>query len=379
MKNLTPQTRHPALITGTHDDRAAQDFAFTLRNHVTSHLMPANRVVHDKRAAPAWARKHGTPPQSPAQVRAAMDDDPWYRFYLSVRRTSQELIWSSVIPAVDAAPEPAPPPPAGGSLTLDPDFTPPRYVSAVDIHCMPGGYCLDRGEEDWGIGAVYDRGVYLYMSGLMGPMNDGIGRLAAHWLSQHHPDFQPQRLLDMGCAVGHGTLPFAAQYPQAQVHALDAGAALLRYGHRRAEALGVPVHFRQGNAEATPYPDGHFDLVTSVIMLHETSNRSLPAIFAECHRLLAPGGLMLHIDQPRFDEADAYTTFLQENETFYNNEPFWRRYRRLDLAEIAQQAGFAEVEMDIIPAAVVSQSQNNQKAPPPPGKKLGFSIICARK
>ena len=380
MKSLAPQAQHPALVTGSHDDRASQDFAFTLRNHVTSHLMPANRVVHDKRAAPAYARTHGALPGTAAQVRAAMDADPWYRFYLSTRRTSQELIWSSVIPAVDAAPTPPPPAPAGGTLTLDPDLVPPRYISAIDIHCMPGGYCLDRGEGDTGIGAVYDRGVYLYMSGLMGPWNDGIGRLAANWLATRHPDFQPARLLDMGCAVGHGTLPFAAQYPKAEVHALDAGAALLRYGHHRAEALGVPVHFRQGNAEATPYEAASFDLVTSVIMLHETSNRSLPAIFAECHRLLKPGGIMLHIDQPRFDDADAYSTFLQENETFYNNEPFWRRYRRLDLAEIAAKAGFApdHVEMDIIPAAVVNQSQNNQKSPPP-NKRVGFSIICARK
>jgi len=247
---------------------------------------------------------------------------------------------------------------------------------------MPGGYTLDRGEGDTGIGAVYDRGVYLYMSGLMGPMNDGIGQLAAKWLQAHHPDFTPTKLLDMGCAVGHGTLPFAAAYPSADVHALDAGAALLRYGHKRAEAMGVPVHFQQGNAEATPYPDASFDLITSVIMLHETSNRSLPAIFAECHRLLKPGGIMLHIDQPRLDDADAYATFLQENETFYNNEPFWRRYRRIDLAETAAKAGFApeNIEMDIIPAAVVTQSQNNQKAPPkaPSKPKVGFSIICAR-
>jgi hypothetical protein len=118
-------------------------------------------------------------------------------------------------------------------------------------------------------------------------------------------------------------------------------------------------------------------------VLHETSTRALPAILAECHRLLAPGGIMLHVDQPRFDGADAWGTFLQENETFYNNEPFWRRYRNTDLAELAVAAGFAadDVEMDILTAAVVQQSQNNQKRSPAEeaARKAGFSALVATK
>jgi ubiquinone/menaquinone biosynthesis C-methylase UbiE len=383
MKNLVDQADHAALIKGDHDARAAQDFAFTLRNHITGSLMPANRVVFDRRAAPAHARSTGTPAATPKDVRAAMDADPWYRFYLSTRRTSQELIWSSVIPAVGAA-HPAPmPSPAGGSLGLDSDFVPPRYLSAIDIHCMPGGYCLDRGDGDAAIGAVYDRGVYLYMSGLMGPMNDGVGQLAAHWLRMKAPDFMPARILDMGCGVGHGTLPFAAAYPSAKVNGLDAGAGLLRYAHARAEGLGVAVHFVQGNAEATPFADASFDLVVSTIVLHETSTRALPAILKECNRLLRPGGIMLHIDQPRFDDSDAFATFLQENETFYNNEPFWRQYRRTDLVALSVAAGFDEhaVETDILTAAVVQQSQNNERvsSTSEAAKKRGFSILLARK
>ncbi len=71
---------------------------------------------------------------------------------------------------------------------------------------------------------------------------------------------------------------------------------------------------------------------------------------------------MLHIDQPRFDDSDPYA-FLQDNETFYNNESFWRQYRRIDLAEVAQAAGFApaHIELDVLTAAVVQQSQNNEK------------------
>jgi ubiquinone/menaquinone biosynthesis C-methylase UbiE len=154
-------------------------------------------------------------------------------------------------------------------------------------------------------GAVYDRGVFLYMSGLMGPRNDAVGALTVAYLKTHYPDFRPARILDLGCGVGHATLPYCDAYPDAEVVGIDvgAGAAALR---RRARAeLGQDARFEQRDAEATGLPAGSFDLVTSHIVLHETSGRALHAILAEARRLLAPGGLTVHVDQPRFDGADA--------------------------------------------------------------------------
>ena len=58
-------------------------------------------------------------------------------------------------------------------------------------------------------------------------------------------------------------------YPNAEVHAIDIGAPLLRYAHARAEALGKKVHFSQQNAEHTHFPDGSFDLIVSHIFPHE--------------------------------------------------------------------------------------------------------------
>lgn len=376
MKRIAEQQPHAALAMGGHDDRARADFAFTLRNHVTSRWMPGTRTVFDRRAADAFAARHGRRPQSPREIREAMDADPWYRFYLSARRASQEAIWAAAIPPAERLgrmPLPAHP---RGSLRLDPSVEPPAYVGAIDIHCMPGGYLADRGEGDTGAGAVYDRGVYLYMSGLMGPLNDGVGQLAARFLKARIPDFQPARILDIGCGVGHATLPWAEAYPAAEVTGIDVGAALLRHAHIRAESLGVTAHFVQANAEATGFADGHFDLVTSSIVLHETSAQGLPAILAETRRLLRPGGVMLHVDQPRFEAEDPWATFLQENETHYNNEPFWRRYRNLDLEAEARAAGFGAVELATLSADVVRQSQNNAPEDPK-AKARGFLALLA--
>ncbi len=378
MKRIEAQQAHAALAMGRHDDRARADFAFTLRNHVTSRWMPATRTVFDHRAADEFARAHGRRPQSPQEIRTAMDADPWYRFYLSARRASQEAIWAAVIPPAEQLGRMEMPSAPRGALRLDPSVEAPAYVGAIDIHCMPGGYLADRGEGDTAAGAVYDRGVYLYMSGLMGPLNDGVGQLTVQFLKARMPDFAPRRILDMGCGVGHATLPWKAAWPEAEVIGIDVGAALLRHAHLRAESLGVAVAFVQANAEATGLEGDTFDLVTSSIVLHETSARGLPAILAECHRLLRPGGVMCHVDQPRFEDDDPWATFLQENETHYNNEPFWRRYRRLDLEAEARAAGFGEVELATLAADVVRQSQNN--APDDPrARARGFLALLAVK
>ena len=377
MKNLVDQTEHAALIKGDHDDRARQDFAFTLRNRVTSDWMPSSRTVFDKRASAAFVRATGSAPESPRDIRAAMDADSWYRFYLSARRTSQELIWESTIPSVARAL-----PQGGEGADLDASVLPPRYMSAIDIHCMPGGYAADRGVGDMAAGAVYDRGVYLYMSGLMGPRNDAVGALTVAYLKRHFPEFTPARILDMGCGVGHATLPYCDGFPHAEVHGCDVAPALIRYADERARSWGKAATFHQRDAEATGFPDGYFDLVTSHIVLHETSTSALSRILAESRRLLAPGGMAVHVDQPRFDGADAWGTFLQENETYYNNEPFWRKYRTIDLHAAAVSAGFddADVTLDILTADVVTQSQNNAKLTPEAAarRRAGFSILIAR-
>jgi ubiquinone/menaquinone biosynthesis C-methylase UbiE len=272
---------------------------------------------------------------------------------------------------------------AGGRLTLNPDLTMPSYAEMIDIHCMPGGYTSDYAPDDVAVGAIYDRGVYLYMSGLLGPLNDGVGKLAAHYIKARFPDFKPKRILDMGCGVGHATLPYCDLYPDAEVVGIDVGPALLRYAHARAESLGKRADFVQANAEQTPFEDGSFDLVVSNIFLHETSTQALPRILAESRRLLGDGGLMAHIDQPRFLGLDPYQSFMQENETYYNNEPFWIAYRKLDLEALAVDAGFDanKVESDMLTAAVVQQSQNNEKVAEQSteAKKRGFQMLMARK
>ena len=227
-----------------------------------------------------------------------------------------------------------------GSLSLDPDLPIPRYLTALDTHLMAGSYYSEKHQQDMTAGAVYDRAIGIHNMGSQGGLNDDAGRSIATWIQARFPDLKPRRILDMGCTVGHFTLPFKEAFPDAEVHAIDVAAPCLRFGHARARALGAEVHFHQMNAEATAFPDQHFDLVVSRILLHETSLPAVRNIFRECFRLLSPGGATLHSDAPQFDELDAYTASLRHWDTHHNNEPFMERFYQLPLETLYQDAGF---------------------------------------
>jgi ubiquinone/menaquinone biosynthesis C-methylase UbiE len=227
-----------------------------------------------------------------------------------------------------------------GSLTLDPKLETPRYHTLVDIHCMPGGYHTDFAEDDVANGAVYDRAVYIYAMGRMGPFNSDIGDTTIAYLKQNFPDLKPRRILDLGCTVGHSTLPYVDAYPEAEVYGIDVGAPVLRYAHARAESLGKKVHFSQQNAERTNFPDGFFDLVVSHILVHETSHVAIRNIMREAQRLLSPGGVVIHAETPPYRDLEAFDAFMLDWDTRNNNEPFWGASHEIVPADIAAETGF---------------------------------------
>lgn len=353
------QFEHAVLPTATHDERAREEIVRALKRNVVSQLVPGISEVWKQRVAGTFDEA----PQTRGEVRRAMLRDPYVQMTFSLRRIVQEQVWDATAEIVGRQIEElneraeAVEPTVGGTLELDPALTIPRYLTAMDIHAMPTGY-WDEATDGYDVaaGAMYDRGVYLYALGQSGPLGDSRGRsIVDNFFAQELPDFQPKRILDLGCTVGHSLLPYAELYPEAEIWGIDVGPGVLRYAHARAESLGKKVHYRQQSAEATSFPDGHFDLVTSHILLHETSRSALKNIFAECHRLLAPGGYMMHAEVPQYEDVDVFTQFMMDFDTYYNNEPFWGAMRETDQIALAKAAGFPpeSIKFDTAPMAVM--------------------------
>ena len=359
--------QHAMLPQPDHDEQARQDFVSTLRGHLSGRVMPGAYRVYQSRVEPAFKAQHGRTPADQEEVRQVMTKDSYYQFWSAMQRRSQEMLWESVIDPTERQ-LPTLIGRAGklktrklakgrrGSLRIDPGLKVPRYHTAADIHLQPGGYHTDFTADDVAAGVVYDQGINLYMGGALGPENNLTGDTLLAYIQEKHPDFKPRRILDIGCAIGNATLVWARAFPQAEVHGIDVGAPVLRYAHARAQAFGVPVHFSQQNAEQTDFEAGSFDLVISHIVLHETSKSALVRILRECHRLLRPGGLMLHLEIPR--GKTVIEKFMHNWESYNNNETFCRYMTDIDLKAEALKGGFTDANTrtdEFIPHMDVAQ------------------------
>ncbi|MEL7037664.1 MAG: class I SAM-dependent methyltransferase [Cyanobacteria bacterium J06592_8] len=344
---MTSQFQHSILPKTTHDELARQNFMQSLSTYVNRQMLSGTKAIYEKVAKPNFEQKHQRSPENRHEVLAEMQTQPYYHWWSILRRFQQEMMWESVGSSVERQlPELTTKAKNQqnqlGSLILDPNFPTPAYMTEVDIHCMPGGYHTANHDRDLAAGAIYDRGVYVYGRGWLGTLNDDMGHsIIQNYLQPNYPNFKPKKILDMGCAVGHSTLPYVDAYPDAEVYGIDIGTAMLSYGHARAEALNKSVHFSQQNAEKTSFPDGSFDLIVSHILLHEIPTTAIRNMMRECYRLLSPGGIMVHLDAPLYRHMDAFTAFLSDWQTIHNNEPFWGEMRELDLTAIVTEAGFS--------------------------------------
>ncbi|MEM1261265.1 MAG: class I SAM-dependent methyltransferase [Pseudomonadota bacterium] len=366
MLNTFQQQFHAMIPDTSHDERSRQEFAKSFKQFIQADLLPGLYPSYAAGSA-QFAEQNGRPPADRREVRRFMIEKPGFQTYASANRVAQELLWESVVTSIErqhsmlnskAAELSAN---ANGNLHIDADFETPRYVTALDIHCMPGGYANEATPDDVAVGALYDRGVYLYAMGYMGPTNDDMGRSVCNYVRRKIPAFTPRDILDLGCTVGHSTLPYKEAWPDANVTGIDVGAPVLRYAHARAQALDVAVNFAQRDATATGYADASFDLIVSHILLHETSAKAMPQVFDECYRLLRPGGIMIHADLPPFDHSDLFSEFILDNETHYNNEPFWGAMRDKDQIAMAVAAGFDKdaIHFDTAPMAVLEFAAAN--------------------
>ncbi len=96
-----------------------------------------------------------------------------------------------------------------------------------------------------------------------------------------------RRLLDVACGTGIVTRRLAAARPGLRVTGLDAAPAMTRTAAARLPGAIILADSRQ-----LPFPDGVFDAVTTIWLLHLAEGPAdVRAIIAECARVLRPGGV----------------------------------------------------------------------------------------
>jgi SAM-dependent methyltransferase len=382
--------RHAVFPETSHDEIARLNFLAQMNRHLATRVMPFVKAAWEERVAPALEAR-GAPARDRHEVRHALAKDKMFQTWSALRRMTMEQRqqagrWT-VLRQAEALAERA------GALTdgderlqLDPNVKIPRYAGAVDHHTMPGSYHTERFPGDVSAAANYDHAIFATTGGLLGRLTDGAARGIVRWVEREMPDFVPGRILEIGTTVGHSLLPIAAAFPQAEVIAVDLAAPVLRYGLARAKSLGIEnVSFVQADgADLSRYEDGIFDWVQTTMFLHELSRGSMRAIFAECYRLLKPGGIMVHVEQPQYTPLmPLFEQAMRDWDSFYNNEPFWSTMHGIDLDALMIEVGFeasalihdhvtAVVDKDIFPDAADDETEDY-------GRKASWRLVGARR
>ncbi len=128
-------------------------------------------------------------------------------------------------------------------------------------------------------------------------MSFGVHRLWKRYTIDMARARPGNRVLDLAGGTGDLTKAFAKQVgAEGEVVLSDINSSMLGQGRIRLTDQGVlgNVRFVQANAEALPFPDNHFDVITIAFGLRNVTDKA--KALASMYRVLKPGGRLLVLE-----------------------------------------------------------------------------------
>ncbi len=179
-------------------------------------------------------------------------------------------------------------------------------------------------------------------------------RTVARWERPHHEvalraaRVQPgERVLEVAVGPGLSLVDLArAAGPEAPVSGVDLSPGMLDLARNRLTAAGLTdAHLQLADAGHLPFPDAGFDVLYNAYLLDLIPDHDIPAVLAEFHRVLAPGGRIVLLNMSKPD-----TTTRTIRERAYHRLPssvvlyLLGGCRPVLVADLTTAAGFVDVE-----------------------------------
>jgi ubiquinone/menaquinone biosynthesis C-methylase UbiE len=217
---------------------------------------------------------------------------------------------------------------------LPPSHYPPYYLQK--FHFQTDGYLSGASAER------YDYQVEVLFGGAAAAMRRQAfvplkSALDGRPLGGHNA----ARVLDVACGTGKFLREVKENYPRLFVTGLDLSPHYLAVA-RRELAPWSRTRFVDAAAEAMPFADAEFDVVTCIYLFHELPPRIRPAVVAEIRRVLRPGGTVIFVDSLQAGDEPDYDATLELFPVAFH-EPFYASYLREDLDRL-WSPGFTRAE-----------------------------------
>jgi ubiquinone/menaquinone biosynthesis C-methylase UbiE len=208
---------------------------------------------------------------------------------------------------------------------------PDYYVQ--NFHYQTDGYLSDHSAE------VYDFQVeVLFKGGADAMRRQALVPIGDHLCGRR---IRAQRLLDVACGTGRFLSSVKHNHPRLPVVGIDLSAAYLRRA-RRELCRWSWVDLALGPAEALPFPDASFDLVSCVYLFHELPRPVRERAAAEFARVLRSGGRLVLVDSFQCGDERAFDGLLELFPLAYH-EPYFADYAQHDLGALFAGLGLGSV------------------------------------
>lgn len=198
-----------------------------------------------------------------------------------------------------------------------------------NFHFQTGGYLTDESAK------LYDTQVEVLFSGTANAMRRQCLVPIAEFMKGK--DQRKTKLLDVACGTGRFARFVKQSYPRMQVTASDLSEAYLDEAREHVKPYSGVI-LKQAKAEALPFEDASFDIVTSIYLFHEVPPKVRREIAHEFARVLKPGGLLVFMDSVQSGDMPDFEGLLESFSISFH-EPYYPSYIKEDLSAIFAEAG----------------------------------------
>ena len=92
--------RHGLAVESTREEESRQDFVTGMRRYVLGDLASHMKSIYENKVKINYQRKHGFIPQDGPAIHKEMRKETLFKFYSSIRNSTQEMVWRSVLPSI---------------------------------------------------------------------------------------------------------------------------------------------------------------------------------------------------------------------------------------------------------------------------------------